>query len=87
MNHLLAGLAELMEMWGSSFSLMYRSKMEAVVTPLLSFPLHLPPLVHPIFTYISLYVAKQHFETAHSSSHFLQQNPLFPYTQDTFTLT
>lgn len=66
MNHLLAGLAELTEMWESSISVMYRNKMEAVVMLLLSFPLHLLPLVHPIFTYTSLYVAKQHFETAHT---------------------
>lgn len=57
-NHLLAGLAGLMEMRNSSFSAMYQSKVESVVTPgtanspLLSiFPHLFPfPLTHLILT-------------------------------------
>lgn len=57
-NHLLAGLARLMEMRNSSFSVMYQSKVESVVTPgnaifpLLSVSLNLLlPLTHSILPY------------------------------------
>lgn len=72
-NHLLADLAGLMEMRNSSFSVMYQSKVESVVTPgnaifpLLSVSLNLLlPLTHSILPQNSLTVTKYHCETAHT---------------------
>lgn len=97
-NHLLTGLAVLMEMRNSSFSAMYQSKVECVVTPsraislLLSVSSHFTP---PLAGFqLSLHVTMYYCETVHAremTNHSSQRNSSFSsylrYLPPHFTLT
>lgn len=81
-NHLLASLAVLMEMRNSSFSALYQSNVECVVTPGRAISLLLQSL--PFFSLLhSLHVTMCYCETVHAkdmTNHLSQQNSSSPRT-------
>lgn len=94
-NHLLGGLAGLMEMRTISFCATYQSKVESMVTPgtaislLLSIFSLLLSLTWPPPSPLPPNVTKYPCETAHTkviANHLSQKNSPLPHTSDTFHL-